>query len=197
MIKIEFTEEVIEQLNYERYHHPHPRVQRKMNAVYLKSQGLKHKEIERLEGVCGNTLLGYLRAYQEGGVERLKEINFYSPKSELEEHAKSIEDYFTKNPPASINEAVAKIEEITGIKKKRESVRVFLNKNGFKPRKVGMIPAKADVEKQQAFLDEELKPRIAQAQAGERTLLLRQAQHKFYGCGALCLRAIFRYFMVY
>lgn len=132
MIGIEFTQEEIEQLNYERYHHPHRRVQRKMSVVYLKSQGLKHKEIERLENICGNTQLEYLREYQE----------------------------------------VAKIEEITGIKKKRESVRVFLKKNGFEPRKVGTIPAKADVEKQEKFLTEELQPRINEAQAGKRTLFL-------------------------
>ena len=36
MIAIDFTEEDIEALDYERYHHPHPRVQRKMEALWLK-----------------------------------------------------------------------------------------------------------------------------------------------------------------
>jgi len=40
MIKINFTETDITQLKYERYHHPHPRVQRKMEALLLKSHGL-------------------------------------------------------------------------------------------------------------------------------------------------------------
>ena len=40
MIHIEFTEEQINELKSERYHHPHPRVQRKMEALFLKSQGL-------------------------------------------------------------------------------------------------------------------------------------------------------------
>ena len=177
MIQPEFTQESIARLKYERYHHPHPRVQRKMNAVYLKSQGLKHKEIERLEGICGTTLRGYLREYQDGGVDRLKEVNFYCPKSKLEDHAKSIEEYFTKNPPASLNEAAAKIEDFTGLKRKRESVRVFLINNGFKPRKIGMIPTKVDVEKQEKFLNEELQPRIAQAQAGERRLFFVDSAH--------------------
>ena len=172
MLKIDFTPGVIAQLNYERYHHPHPRVQRKMNVVYLKSQDVSHKEIKRLERICENTLLGYLREYQEGGIERLKEIRFYAPKSELEKQAKSIEAYFNEHPPASVNEAAAKIEELTGIKIKRERTRVFLKQLGFKPRKVGMIPAKADVEKQERFLTEELQPRIAEAQAGKRALFL-------------------------
>ncbi|MCY7285204.1 MAG: IS630 family transposase, partial [Cyanobacteria bacterium CAN_BIN43] len=44
MIKLTFSAEDIEQLHYERFHHPHPRVQRKMEALYLKSQGYLHRE---------------------------------------------------------------------------------------------------------------------------------------------------------
>ncbi|VAX36259.1 Mobile element protein, partial [hydrothermal vent metagenome] len=35
MIKFNFTEKEKELLSYERYHHPHPRVQRKMEALWL------------------------------------------------------------------------------------------------------------------------------------------------------------------
>ena len=34
MIRIEFTEEAIDVLAYGRYHHPHPKVKRKMDALY-------------------------------------------------------------------------------------------------------------------------------------------------------------------
>jgi hypothetical protein len=37
IIKIEFTPEEIDALEYERYHHPEPKVQKKMEALYLKS----------------------------------------------------------------------------------------------------------------------------------------------------------------
>ncbi len=33
MSKVEFSEADVKALDYERYHHPHPRVQRKMEAV--------------------------------------------------------------------------------------------------------------------------------------------------------------------
>ena len=56
MIKIEFGAEEIEALNYERFHHSHPRVRVKMEAVDLKSQGLSHKEIARLTRISENTL---------------------------------------------------------------------------------------------------------------------------------------------
>jgi len=37
MIKLEFTEAEQQSLHYERYHHPHPRAQRKMEALRFKS----------------------------------------------------------------------------------------------------------------------------------------------------------------
>lgn len=178
MLKLKFNQSIIEQLNYERYHHPHPRVQRQMNVVYLKSQGMIHKDIKKFEGICENTLLKYLREYQEGGIERLKEIRFYSPKSELEPHSKTLEAYFIEHPPATINEAIARIEELTGIKRKREQVRVFLLKLGLKPRKIGMVPAKADVEAQETFVRQQLSPRIAEAQAGDRARFFLDAYNE-------------------
>lgn len=45
MISIEFTEEAIKQLFKERYEHPHPRVQQRLEALYLKSQGIAHGKI--------------------------------------------------------------------------------------------------------------------------------------------------------
>ncbi|MDI6786367.1 MAG: helix-turn-helix domain-containing protein, partial [bacterium] len=99
MINIEFTKGEIQSLDYERYHYPHPRVQRKMEALWLKSHKLQHKEICCLTGVSSNTLQSYFRDYQQGGIEKLKELNFYQPQSKLTEHKNSLESYFIKHPP--------------------------------------------------------------------------------------------------
>ena len=45
MLKIDFTQEDIDKLHYERYYYPHPLVQKKMEVLYLKSHGKKHKDI--------------------------------------------------------------------------------------------------------------------------------------------------------
>ncbi len=119
MIKIEFTEGGMKTLNSERYHHPHPTVQRRMEALWLKSQNVIHKEICCLTGISPNTLRHYLRKYRQSGIEGLKEVNFYQPGSELGRHATTIEAYFRKHPPASVKEAMAKLEELTGIKRER------------------------------------------------------------------------------
>jgi len=72
VIALEFTPEEIDALEYERYHYPDPKVQKKMEALYLKSQGLEHQEICRLVRISKPTLVAYLEQYQEGGIERLK-----------------------------------------------------------------------------------------------------------------------------
>jgi transposase len=50
-----------------------------------------------------------------------------------------------------VAEAAAQIQERTGIARQPTPVRQFLKALGMKPRKVGMIPAKADVDAQAAF----------------------------------------------
>ncbi len=151
MINIQFTEEAIDELRYQRFNHPHPRVQRKMETLLLKSEGLPHHQITRILGITENTLRQYLREYEEGGIDCLKEIHFNKPQSELVEHRQSLEAYFEEHPPATVKEAVARIEEITGIRRGMTQVRKFLNSLGLRPRKIAMIPAKADLEEQDRF----------------------------------------------
>ena len=172
MIRISFTESDIKRLRYERFHHPHPRVQRKMEAVLLKSTGMRHKDICGITGVCGNTLRDYLRDYADGGIERLKEMNFHRPESELEQHREVIKEYFREHPPADMKEAVSVVEQLTGIRRSENRVREYLEKIGMKRRKVGMIPAKADPEKQERFVKEELNPRLKEAEQGRRAVFL-------------------------
>jgi len=181
MIHIEFTPEDVEALHHERFHHPHPRVQEKMEAVYLKSQGLPHKEICRLSRISENTLRSYLRQFQEGGVERLKRLDFARPVSELADHREELEDYFRKNPPRSTAQAAADIERITGIRRGLTQVRKFLTGMGLKCRKLGMIPAKADPAEQRGFLDERLWPRLRQAQRLRRVVCFVDAAHFVHG----------------
>lgn len=151
MIQLSFSAEAIEALHYERYHHPHPRVQRKMEALYLKSQGFLHRDIAAIVRVSEPTLVSYLREYAAGGVEGLKQLNFYQPTSDLAQHQNKIETYFREHPPKSLAQAASKIEELTGIKRSREQVRKFLHRIGMTCRRVGVVPAKADPVVQEEF----------------------------------------------
>jgi transposase len=152
LIQLTFTPEAIEQLHYERFHHPHPRVQRKMEALYLKSEGYPHWEIAQLIRVTKPTLLSYFQDYQRGGMDKLKELTFYQPQSELKQYQESLEAYFRAHPPKTLAQAAAKITELTGIVRSREEVRVLIKSMGMSCRRVGVLPAKADAEAQEEFL---------------------------------------------
>lgn len=151
MLKIVFTPDEIEALHYERFHHTHPRVRLKMEVLWLKTQGLPHKEIVRLTRIGHTTLRSYLKEYMAGGIEKLKQLTFYRPESELMVHREKLKSYFQEFPPTTIKEAAAKIEEITGIKRGQTQTRQFLTMMSMRCLKVGMVPGKADIKQQAEF----------------------------------------------
>jgi transposase len=181
MIHIDFTPEQIDALHRERFHPPHPRVQLKMEVVYLKSQGLPHRDICRLARISENTLRSSLRQFQEGGVERLKRTDWEGTESELDGHREALEEPFRNHPPRSTAQAAAEIERITGVRRGLTQVRKFLKGLGLKYRKLGMIPAKADADEQAESLDEKLWPRPRKAQRLRRAVCFVDAAHFVHG----------------
>lgn len=181
MPSLEFTTEGIQTLHHERFHHPHPHVQRKMEAVYLKSQGLSNQAIQRLPRVSRNTLSTYLRQYREGGVARLQELRFYQPQSAFASEQASLAAYFAAHPPVTINHARATLTQLTGVTRSPTQVRVFLHRCGLRCRKVGSLPAKADPVVQAQFLATQLQPRLDEARAGQRHVFFVDAAHFVLG----------------
>ncbi len=151
MLQLSFTEEEIQELDYQRYHHPHPRVQKKMEALLLKARGLPHHQIARCVGICENTLRSYLKQYQTGGIEELKRLQFHRPTSQLEAYHDTLEAYFQEHPPTTIAQAIERIEQVTGLRRSPTQVRIFLKKLGLKRLKTYAVPAKCDVEQQTSF----------------------------------------------
>jgi transposase len=167
-MQIEFSAQERQALDHERYHHPHPRVQRKMEVVWLKSLGKEAPEISQIANVSITTVYRYLASYRAGGLEKLKELTFYRPQSDLAAHKQKIEADFLDHPPATMREAAHRLEEVTGIKRSEPQVSQFLKRLGITRRKVGMLPAKADPEKQARCKQEQLEPVLEAAQQGEK-----------------------------
>jgi len=176
-LHITFTEAEQHIFNYERYHHPDPHIQRKMEVLWLKSHGLDTDLVAQLADVCPNTARTYFKDYQAGGLDQIKANNAYRPESELVPHQPTLEAYFRRHPPATIKEAAAKIKELTGIERKETQVRAFLKALGMQCRKVGMLPAKADPDEQAEFKTHKLEPRLAEAQTGQRAVFFVDAAH--------------------
>lgn len=177
MIHLEFSEETLSQIQYERKHHPHHKVRQKMEALWQKHLQLPHGQICEILAITGNTLRSYFREYQDGGLEKIREVRFYQPQSELASYKTCLKTYFTKHPPTSAPEAAAFIERHLGIRLHPNRVLEFLKSQGIKRLKVGHLPAKADPDKQATFLEEQLEPRLDEAKAGQRALFFVDAAH--------------------
>lgn len=182
MRSFDFPDEVLAEIRYDRFHHPHPLVQRKMEVLWLKSQGLPHPEIARLADVSLRSVQRYLDDYLEGGLELVRRLNWPGKANVLDGHADELEAYFLEHPPRSVREAQAAIQRLTGVKRGLTQVRAFLKKKlQLSWRKVGTVPAKCDPDEQARFLNEELRPELNEAEAGRRTVLFVDAAHFIFG----------------
>jgi len=137
-------------LEAERYSHPHPKVQRKLEAVYLKSLELPHHLICRICQISKPTLGRYLRAFEHGGMDGLKQLGYAGRPNSLHPHAASLEAHFRQHPPATCAQAQAVITAHTGVRRGLTQVRAFLRRLKMKYRKCGFVPGRADTPEKQA-----------------------------------------------
>jgi transposase len=181
---ITFTADDRDALAHDRYHHPDPRVQRKMEVLRLKSHGLNHDQIAAYADVSRRTVQRYLDQYLEGGLPRLRRCRWHHPRSALAEHQGSLEEYFLKHLVRSAKQARAVIEQQTGIRRGLSQVRHFLkDRLGLRWRKTGAIPVppketvQEHARKQAAFVQGELELRLKEARQGRRQVYFVDAAH--------------------
>ena len=199
----EFTssDDDLKAIAHDRYHHPHPLVQRKMEVLWLKTHGLPHQQIANLAGVSLRTVQRYLDAYHEGGLALLRRSSWRGPQTVLLRHERSLEEYFWDHPPRSTKEAAKVIGEQTGVRRGLTQVRAFLKTHlGLRYRKVAAIPVppkktiEEHAQEQARFLDQELEPALREARAGRREVFFVDAAHfvwaPFLGC-LWCLARLF------
>jgi len=181
MLRIDFTPEAVEALHYERYHYPHPLVQKKMEVLYLKSQGIKHKALCSLCKISKTTLTKYIKQYQSGGVEALKSLDYHGQPSALNQYSDVLRAYFANHPASSVAEASDAIEKLTGIKRSPTQIRAFMQRLGLRCLKVGYVPGKSvepgKIEAVQKYRVEKLEPLLQEAMAGEKAVFFVDAAH--------------------
>src|SRR5271166_804240 len=95
-----FSDEDLKAIDSDRYHHPHPHVQRKMEVLWLKSHALPHQEIADLAGVSLRTVQRYLDDYRAGGLKQVRRCHWRGPKTVLLRHEQSIQGILL-GPPAA------------------------------------------------------------------------------------------------
>ena len=78
--------------------------------------------------------------YRDGGLDGLRVWKVEGPTSELASYTDTIRNSLVSDPVRTTAEAVARIEELTGVKRGLTQVRNFLKGLGFKFQRVGMLP---------------------------------------------------------
>src|SRR3954467_11083584 len=102
MREITFCEADVQAIGHDRYHHPHPRVQRYLEMLWLKHHGFSHERIAPFAGVSRTTVQRCLTAYLEGGLQRDGELAAKGSHSELVHHRSGLEEHFAKLDQRSV-----------------------------------------------------------------------------------------------
>jgi transposase len=159
MRRISFTEEESAAIGRDRFHHPNPRVQQRMEILWLKMHGEIHERIAELAGCSRRSVQRVLDCFVAGGLNAVRQFHEKGRVNELAPLAKSLEEEFRERPPRTVAEARDRIEKLTGIRRQSTQVRAFLKQTlGLHWRKVAAIPVppKKSVEEhaatQAAFL---------------------------------------------
>jgi len=128
MRQLHFSQDALAEIEHDRYRHPHPFIQRKMEVLWLKSHGFPHHDIAKLACCSLRSVQRYLNEFHQGGLARVRQLNWAGKPNALAEHRQSLEDYFLANPPATAKDAQKAIRERTGIRRGLSQVRAFLKK---------------------------------------------------------------------
>lgn len=195
MLTLELSEAEVQEINYERYNYPCSIVQKRLHVLYVKSKGHSHQLIADIFNIHINTVTNYIKMYQSGGIEEIKQVNYGTNTSELSGVQSSIKEDFLQTPPLTVNEAIQRIEDLTGIRRSPNRVKAFMKSIGMKCRKIGHIPAKADPDKQRQWLDNTLEPHIDKAMQKKSHLFFMDAAHFVLRAFLCTLWSFFRIFI--
>jgi transposase len=136
-----FSEDEVQTLIRERYEHPDPRVQERMQILWLKAKKETHERIGELANVSRSTVQRTLRLYRQQGLDGIRTFGWKGRSSALTPHREMLEKEFRERPPHTTHEAARRIAELTGVQRKVSRVRKFLKQTlKMKCLKVAAIP---------------------------------------------------------
>jgi len=186
-----FPPDVLDEIERDRFTHPDPRVQRRMEVLWLKAHGEGHERIAELACLSRATVQRVLDRYEAGGVAAVRAVRRKAPApcgGALAGHRPALEAEFRERPPHTVAEACDRVERLTGVRRGPTRVRRFLREGlGLRWRKVAAVPVPPKLTlpehaaRQADFLATELAPRLAEAKAGLRAVLFVDAAHFVMG----------------
>lgn len=141
MRHLQFSADLLAQIDRDRFQHANPLVRPRMEILWLKACGQPHAAIAQLASVSRATVQRVLRAYDNGGLQAVQAFHWKVPVSALAPHRSVLEAEFTSRPPHTAGEACERIEKLTGVRRRPTSVREFLRRTlDWRWRKVAAVP---------------------------------------------------------
>jgi transposase len=172
------TPEQLDELQYIRFHHPCPAIQKRAEVVILVCMtSLFYKVIANLMTFHPNTITKIIKAFNEGGIEALTQWDNFSSESELDKYRELMSKTWEENPPATLKQAQKQIEDATGIHRCLNSIRNFLMRMGYRRLMTGGSLIKTDPDIQADFLNSVLQPKLDEAKKGKRHVYFVDASH--------------------
>ena len=106
MRRFTFTEDQRRIIALERYCHPNPRVQRRMEMLWLKCNGETHERIAKLAGVDRRTVQRLLDLFETGGLESVYNFGEKGRANGLAPHREPVEAAFRELPPRTVDRSI-------------------------------------------------------------------------------------------
>ena len=128
MRPLHFSPDVLAEIEHDRFHHPLPQIQRRMDLLRLAAHGLPRPDLIRLSGLSKATVQRRLDEYRDGGLDAVRRWHFRGRSNGLAPHTTTLETHFAQHPPATVADARAVIERLTGVRRGLTQVRLFLKK---------------------------------------------------------------------
>jgi hypothetical protein len=105
MRHFQFTDEECTAIAHERFYHPNPRVQQRMEFLWLKHHGETHDRIAELAAVSRRTAQRVLDVFATGGLEAKRQFHEKGRANDLAPHRASLEAELRELPPMVVAEA--------------------------------------------------------------------------------------------
>ena len=171
--------------NIERKMHKSPLVRDRMYVLHLLYKGYKRHEAAAIVGCHANSVANYVKLYQSGGLDAVRQLNYTHSRHELSAVYEQVDEALSQAECTTLDDAREVLRSAFGYSRSKEAVRRLLHYLGLKRRKTGTFPGKIDdfdgwKAKQEMFV-EKLEGLIQQAGREEIDLVFGDAAHFVYG----------------
>ena len=97
MYKIKLSPVKLKQLKKRKSQAKDKKTFRRLQCIYLKHKGKRHKEIADIIGVCQDTITDWIKLYKEKGINGLCDMNFDRRQSKIDPYLNQIKQDLKDN----------------------------------------------------------------------------------------------------